>query len=101
MADVKRLRELEAVATRGPWRTDHARNVDPEQIVAVGPCCVYDMALIPAMRNVLPALLDVVEAAKAWKTADDAWAQGADVIPAFALDGLRAALDRLEHSDAQ
>jgi len=91
--DVKRLRKLEAVATRGPWRTEQARNVDPEQIVAVGPCCVYDMALIPAMRNALPALLDVVEAAKA--VIRIGYDDGPEEI------ALTAALDRLERSDAQ
>jgi hypothetical protein len=62
---------------------------------------LFDAALLQSewVREVTEArdsALAVVKAAQEWKRADDEWGAGGDVIPAFALDGVRAALDAWE-----
>lgn len=67
---IKRLRELEAMATPGPWEArDSAIKgglVDPEYPKrgrAIVAQYSYDSEFIAAMRNALPALLDAAERA--------------------------------------
>lgn len=77
---VDRLRQLEQAATPGPWKADCVE--DPNEPTGDGDeqyvfrpevghqvCAYYDSdsadaELIAAMRNALPALLDVAEAAE-------------------------------------
>lgn len=64
MNAIERLRALEAEATAGPWFDDYGK-------VGAGDSGIGEMdsgedaALIPAMRNALPALLAVAEEAHA------------------------------------
>lgn len=80
---IERLRRLEKEATKGPWHSgmacapdEHPENWDKYSAIEQdstgaildGFECVADSdaALIVAMRNALPALLAVAEAASVW-----------------------------------
>lgn len=74
---IAKLRALEDAATPAPWREGaverenvfcaHGATIGPERVLArmnrEFPGFKRDAALIAAMRNALPALLDLVEAA--------------------------------------
>jgi len=88
------LRELEQAATAGPWLSEPDRVFVPEKHVD-GCYCIrdipeHDAALIAAMRNALPALLEFVEAVDSeavyFKDGEPMNTTTAD------LDALRAAL---------
>ncbi len=119
MADVKRLRELLSGGKDRPWHVYNQADDD-----GVGYRCYIDSPdqtadwvaqevekpdadLIVAAVNALPALLDVVEAAKHWKEFWCVPLSGAALAPAAASarvaasDVLAAALDRWEDSDAR
>lgn len=89
MTSLKRLRELDEQASEAPW----ARPT---------PFTIEDAELIAEMRNMLPALLDIAEAAKKM---DDAWDRFCDDDlddfdgAALAIGELRASLSRLEATD--
>ncbi len=60
---LRRLQELHQAATPAPWEADA---YDDEAWILntdLGPGHKADVALIAAMRNTLPALLDIAEAA--------------------------------------
>lgn len=92
---IARLREMLAAATPGPWWRDDRTGA----IEAVDGSPVHwlpsreDAALIVAMHEALPALLDVVGAAERvmLDVDDDGVAERDDV----AVEALRAALSRL------
>lgn len=98
---IARLRALEAEATPGPWTFSewedgvvtvdrvHDDGLDPVAIMAAG-TTDSDAALTAASRNALPALLDVAEAARAFR--DGTYAGGR----AYSGGDLIAALARLE-----
>ena len=64
--DLKRLRELEAKATLGPWHT-----VEDWALELIGYDVFKgaDIAFIAEMRNALPELLDLAERAQRYETA--------------------------------
>lgn len=104
---LKELRELEKAATPGPWcvqsdiTTDASHIVTPIETVLV---LYKDCRLAADARNALPALLDVVEAAKGYLQALDRWG---DVLHDKAMTqflreaapDLRTALARLDGDD--
>jgi hypothetical protein len=90
MTTIERLRELLEKATPGPWEsTDkdglYANIREPTIEAESGRVAdMYDLcdaALIVAMRNTLPALLEVAEAAKAYSESggfdEKLWLDGA------------------------
>ena len=80
------LRKLLAEATPGSWQSMEAwERLEGENRLILSP---ENVALIVAAVNALPALLDVVEAAR--EVVDTKWVHDDDV------RGLRAALDALE-----
>ena len=104
---VEKLRELTRAATPGPW-VDGAGDIFAEDtlgedgMVRDGECevasCysrnrIEDEALIVAMRNALPALLDVVEAARAVEESESV---GQPSVYPRALKRLRDAIGRVE-----
>ena len=119
MPDVSRLRELLAEGTPGSW-VDRGKGGIGDRILrpcvhgSTAPVPANDAALICAAVNALPKLLDVVEAAREWRDAEDALdALMDEVIPGepwlrsdeervaygrieIAGDALRAALASLE-----
>ena len=80
---IERLRALEQAATPGPWTWVEPHSVIHDVETEVAPRVEVPVAaieglfrmrhangeLIAAMRNAFPALLDVVEAAQAYRTA--------------------------------
>lgn len=88
---IKRLRDLDAAATKGPWTWDekwgvYARGVsDPivENDSGVYPPHGADGPLIAESRNAIAKLLDVVEAARKVVDEKQAWPDGS-----WALDAL-------------
>lgn len=71
MTVLDRLKELEAKATKGPWQAD--RNfVDHHHAKSLCSCHTgpADAALIAAVRNALPHLIAVAEAAAMLKEAE-------------------------------
>jgi len=74
------LRELHEAATPAPWRyndrEDDSTVLGGDEYVAVYIAkdgVPEDLALIAAMRNALPLLLDVVDAARELGAANDEW----------------------------
>ena len=70
MNTLDKLRELHEKATPGPWQTDLCNGevrgefLENESIYPLIPHSEEDCELIVAMRNALPQLLTVVEAAR-------------------------------------
>ncbi len=65
MTSTKRLRELLAAATPGPWWINpDAISSNPTSHRSVHQLSPQDAALIAEMRNALPALLDRLDEAK-------------------------------------
>jgi len=118
MASLDELKRLEAAATPGPWRVDQCGEVYTEAVTewdeGAG-CDLYKTllntsyysdgnpngALTAAMRNALPALLAVAEAARIPDEEqlvpdDDERAPGWVLVPRERLKALREALSALE-----
>ena len=93
MTDPDELRRLEKAATPGPWAVESDGVYNDTRSYMVVPLGDSeqddaDAALIAAMRNALPALLDVAEAAQA--------VCGTDNISTAHWDALDAALTKLK-----
>lgn len=106
MRIVDRLRELEAKATPGPWRTealsigtrvrfsDSERRWSDDSVCAIESDMQYaDAALIAATRNALGKLLAVAEAAMALRDANE---DGSDLRPDVAWRDMLVALRGLD-----
>lgn len=91
---IERLRELEEAATPAPWIVEHACVNGPVYRIAgeYEPVIPQDAKLIAEMRNALPKLLAVVEAAKG------ATAERDKIKRAGHINSLKHALAALEES---
>lgn len=107
MANIARLRELEAAATKAPWFHSQSANVPRNQQGDINwPAHLgrdlsihwdyyvtrEDAELIVELRNSFPALVEIADAARALINAWD------DETRTRARAGLNAALQRLEES---
>jgi hypothetical protein len=104
--NIQHLRTLEQAATEGPWvaKTNPYLYDAVSNVMGPGKCSptsvasmltVENAALIEAVRNVLPLLLDVAEAALAFTTDDYTWDREAKGDPGPALTAALARLDAL------
>ena len=101
MTTITSLRALHAAATPGPWRVGSVsphgsddvcvHTVDGKHCIAFDCETPNESALIAAMRNALPALLDVAEAAEHAVGYIPAGAEVA-AVPVWALNDIRNCL---------
>ena len=96
--DLAELRRLHEEATPGPWESSIAGIEGDNYVAGTGPwhrvtfnecASQYDAALIAAMRNALPALLSIAEAAEAFMSEEH---DCDDDQPCLYHDALSAAL---------
>jgi len=105
---IEHLRQLHQQAHEGPWQpttvkhvemTDAAAVVVADTILGLAFCDDYvDAALIAAMRNALPHLLDIAEAARdaIYETEDEDGKRWLSFMPS-AAPAIHKALARLEN----
>lgn len=104
---IDQLQALEAKATPGPWRLSKDGNIVQTAHVTrdvwIIPKSDGDMACIAAMRNALPALLEVAKAAKAvlesgQETESEAYGVDAFLASVVRARELAAAIKKLEET---